>query len=111
MFLFLIVLISCWVVAASFWAENTNVGVTVFDAYITSTCGIGSDGAAALLSANNNEVQVYSSIFNEPRITSTPPFSSKTLIENYYHVTSDIILPKKDIALDTISARPMFLLM
>ena len=32
-------------------AENTNVGMAVFIADITSMCGFGSDGAAALLSA------------------------------------------------------------
>ena len=31
-------------------AEKTNVGVAVFVADITSMCGCGSDGAAALLS-------------------------------------------------------------
>ena len=51
MFLFLILLISCWVVAASLMAEKTNAGVRVFIADITSMCGFGSDGAAALLSA------------------------------------------------------------
>ena len=51
MFLFLIVLTSCWVVAVSVVAENTNVGMAVFIADITSMCGFGSDGVAALLSA------------------------------------------------------------
>ena len=32
-------------------AEETNAGVAVFVADITSMCGLGSDGAAALLSA------------------------------------------------------------
>ena len=32
-------------------AEQTNAGVAVFDADITSMCGFGSDRAAALLSA------------------------------------------------------------
>ena len=32
-------------------AENTNVGVAVSIADITSMCGFGSDGAAVLLSA------------------------------------------------------------
>ena len=32
-------------------AEDTNAGVPVFVAEITSMCGLGSDGAAALLSA------------------------------------------------------------
>ena len=32
-------------------AEETNAGLTVFVADITSMCGCGSDGAAALLSA------------------------------------------------------------
>ena len=32
-------------------AEKTNVGMAVFIADITSMCGFGSDGAAALLSA------------------------------------------------------------
>ena len=31
-------------------AEKTNVGMAVFIADITSMCGLGSDGAAALLS-------------------------------------------------------------
>ena len=39
------------VVAASLMAENTNAGMAVFIADITSMCGFGSDGAAALLSA------------------------------------------------------------
>ena len=47
----LILLISGWVVAASLMAENTNVGMAVFIAHITSMCGFGLDGAAALLSA------------------------------------------------------------
>ena len=51
MFLFLILLISGWVVAASLMAEKTNVGMVVFIADITSMCGFGSDGVAALLSA------------------------------------------------------------
>ena len=50
MFLFLIYLISGWVVAASLMAENTNVGMAVFIADITSMCGFGSGGADALLS-------------------------------------------------------------
>ena len=41
----------CWVVAASLMAEKTNVGMAVFIADITSMCGFGSDGVAALLSA------------------------------------------------------------
>ena len=45
--LFLILLISCCVVAASLMAEKTNVGVAVFVA--DNTCGFGSDGAAAAL--------------------------------------------------------------
>ena len=49
--LFLILLISCWGVEASLVAENTNVGMAVLIADITSMCGFGSDGAAALLSA------------------------------------------------------------
>ena len=32
-------------------AEDTNVGVAIFVADITSVCGLGSDGIAALLSA------------------------------------------------------------
>ena len=32
-------------------AEKTNVGMGVFIAHITSMCGFGLDGAAALLSA------------------------------------------------------------
>ena len=50
-FLFLILLISGWVVAASLKAEKTNVGIAVVVADIASMCGFGSDGAAALLSA------------------------------------------------------------
>ena len=49
--LFLILLISRWVVAASFMAEKPNVGVAIFVADNTYMCGFGSDGAAALLSA------------------------------------------------------------
>ena len=49
--MFLIVLISGWVVAASLMAEKTNVGMAVFIADITSMCGFGTDGAAVLLSA------------------------------------------------------------
>ena len=44
-------LISCWAVAATCVAEETNVGMAVFVADITSMCGFGSDGVAALLSA------------------------------------------------------------
>ena len=44
-------LISGWVVAASLVAEKANVGMAVVIADITSMCGFGSDGAAALLSA------------------------------------------------------------
>ena len=46
-------LISRWVVAASFrpMAEKPNVDVAIFVADNTSMCGFGSDGAAALLSA------------------------------------------------------------
>ena len=51
MFSFLIILISCWVVAASLMTEKTNAGVAVFVADTTSVCGLKSDGAAALLSA------------------------------------------------------------
>ena len=51
MFLFLILLISGWVVAASLMAEKIKVGMAVFIADITSMCGFGSDGAAALHSA------------------------------------------------------------
>ena len=51
MFLLFILLISGWVVAASLMAEKTNVGIAVVVADITSMCGFGSDGAAALLSA------------------------------------------------------------
>ena len=43
MFLFLFLLISCWVVAASLMAEKTNVCKGVFIADITSMCGFGSD--------------------------------------------------------------------
>ena len=46
-----VLLISCWVVAASFMIEKTNVGVGAFVADNTSICGFGLDGAAALLSA------------------------------------------------------------
>ena len=45
---FYILLISCWAVAASL--EETNAGVTVFVADITSMCGFRSDVIAALLS-------------------------------------------------------------
>ena len=48
---YFILLICCWVVAASFMAEKTNVGVAVFVAGNTYVCGFRSDGAAALLSA------------------------------------------------------------
>ena len=51
LFLLIILLISRWVVAASFTAKKPNVGVAIFVADITSMCGFGSDGAAALLSA------------------------------------------------------------
>ena len=68
LFLFVILLISCWgfaashmaektnvgmavVIAASRMPEKTNVGMAVVIADITSMCGFGSDGAAALLSA------------------------------------------------------------
>ena len=51
LFLFLILLISPWVVAASFMAEKPNMGMAVVIADITSMCGFGSDGVAALLSA------------------------------------------------------------
>ena len=51
MFLFLILLISYWVVAASLVAEQTNAGVAIFVADNTSMCGLGSDGAAVILSA------------------------------------------------------------
>ena len=45
MFLFLILSISGWVVAASLMAEKTNTCVmAVFIADITSMCGFGSDG-------------------------------------------------------------------
>ena len=50
-FYFFILLISGWVVAASLMAENTNLGMAVFIADITSMCGFWSDGVAALLSA------------------------------------------------------------
>ena len=50
-FLFFILLISCWVVAASLMAEKTNVGVAIFVADTTSLCGLRSDGATALLTA------------------------------------------------------------
>ena len=46
MFLFLILLISCRAVAASLMAEETNAGVTVCVAEITSMCGLGSHGIA-----------------------------------------------------------------
>ena len=51
MFLFLFLLISCLAVSASLVAEETKEGVAVFVAEITSWCGIGSGGVAALLSA------------------------------------------------------------
>ena len=50
-FLFLILLISGWVVEASLMDEKTNVGMAVFIAGITSMWGFGSGGAAAILSA------------------------------------------------------------
>ena len=52
MFVFLFLLLSCWVVIipASLMAEKTNVGVVVFVADNASMCGFGSDGVAALLS-------------------------------------------------------------
>ena len=50
-FNFLILLLSGWVVAASFMAEKTNVRMAGLIADITSMCGFGSDWAAALLSA------------------------------------------------------------
>ena len=53
-FNFLILLISGWVVAASLMAEKTNVGMAVFIAHITSMCGFGLGGAAALLSASSS---------------------------------------------------------
>ena len=49
-FNFLILLISCWVVAASLMAEKTKMGMSVFIADITSICGFRSEGVAALLS-------------------------------------------------------------
>ena len=51
MFLFLILVISCRAVATLLVAEESNVGVTVFVADITSMCGLWFDGIAALLSA------------------------------------------------------------
>ena len=48
---FFFVFFSGWVVAASLMAEKTNAGMAVCIADITSMCGFGSDGAAALLSA------------------------------------------------------------
>ena len=48
-----LILISGWVVAASLMAEKTNIGMAVFIAHITSMCGFGLDGAAALLSASS----------------------------------------------------------
>ena len=50
-FCFKFLLISCWVAAASLMAENTNAWMAAFIADITSMCGFGSDGAAAILSA------------------------------------------------------------
>ena len=50
-FIYFILLISGWVVAASLMAEKTNVGMAFFIADITPMCGFGSDGAAALFSA------------------------------------------------------------
>ena len=49
--LFLILLVSRWIVAASFMAEKASVGVAIVVADSTPMCGFGSDGAAALLSA------------------------------------------------------------
>ena len=51
MFLFLILLISCWVVAASLVAKEANAGVTVFAAENASMYGLKSDEIAALVSA------------------------------------------------------------
>ena len=48
---FNLLLISCWAVAASLVAEENDAVMRVFVEEITSTCGIGSDGIAALLSA------------------------------------------------------------
>ena len=50
-YIFKMLLISVWVVAASLMAEKTNVRMAVFMADITSMCGFGLDGAAALLYA------------------------------------------------------------
>ena len=44
----LTLLISCSQVAASIVAEDTNAGMTVFVAEITSMCGLRCDGIAAL---------------------------------------------------------------
>ena len=56
MFLFLILLISCWVAAASLMAERTDARMAVFIADITSMCGFGSDGAAASFKFVTNTV-------------------------------------------------------
>ena len=40
MFLFLILLISCWAVAASLVAEETNAGMTVLVSEITSVSSL-----------------------------------------------------------------------
>ena len=48
--LFLILLISCYPVAASLLAEVANAGMAVFVADITSLSGLGSDESTALLS-------------------------------------------------------------
>ena len=42
---------SCWAVAGLLVAEESNAGVRVFIADITSMCGLGSDRVAALLCA------------------------------------------------------------
>ena len=49
--LFLILLISCWVVAGSLMAEKPNVGVAVFVADNSYMWCFGSDGSAAVLTA------------------------------------------------------------
>ena len=52
--LVLIVLMSCWAVAASPVVDETDAGVTVCVAEITSMCGFGSDGVVVLLSAGRS---------------------------------------------------------
>ncbi len=66
---FLILFISCSVVAASLMAEKTNVGVEVLVADNTYMCSFGSDGAAALLS-HHKVHSSYSKLCLIPRLKS-----------------------------------------